>query len=669
MKKQDLNNVVKEILDNPDTWAHSITVTKLITIMKELSAHYYNTGESLVSDEIYDILKDVLEERDPTNKYLAEIGAPIVKNKDKVKLPHFMPSLDKIKPSSDSLDKWKKKYKGPYTLSDKLDGVSGLLIKDKKGSKLYTRGDGVKGQDISYLLPYLISTKGNKLKDVPDGTAIRGELIISKKDFTRLNKDLKKSGDNELKNARNTVAGLVNSKTVPMDIAKTTTFIGYSILYPRYNHKIQMEKLKEWDFQNVHYKVVNDEKDLSNDNLSEYLKKRRIDAEYEIDGIVVTDASKAYTVAENKNPSHSFAFKTILTDQIAEVTVLDVEWNISKHGSLKPRVRVTPIELGGVTIEYATAFNAKYVQDNVLGPGAVIKLIRSGDVIPHIMEILKPAAKAKMPDISYKWSKTGVDAIVKDIKGKDKDAQTIKQLTYFFKTLGVKFISEGIITKLVENDYNTLVKILKAGDTKDDLYEIDGIGNKLVDKIYNNMDAAFKTVTLERLMAASGIFGRGFGVRKNKLIVSAHPNLMRLKWANDRDKLFDKIMELEGFDTVTATQFADNFKKFKKFFQILDGIVDIKHLKVATKDLAKGSKKGSKKSKVDGKKIVFTGFRDADLEKKVEDNGGKINSSVSGNTDIVVYADTDVAKDSSKYKKAEELGTKMMTKDAFLKII
>ncbi len=663
MKKQDLNDAVNEILDNPDKWARDITIARLVTVMKELSAHYYNTGESLVSDEIYDILKDVLEERDPTNKYLAEIGAPVVKNKDKVKLPHFMPSLDKIKPSSDSLDKWKKKYKGPYTLSDKLDGVSGLLIKDKKGSNLYTRGDGVKGQDISYLLPYIISTKGNKLKDIPDGTAIRGELIISKKDFKKI------SG--KLKNARNAVAGLVNSKTVPLNVAKLTTFIGYSILYPRYDHKTQMEKLKEWKFQNVHYKNVNNEKGLTNDNLSEYLKKRRVEAEYEIDGIVVTDASKSYTVAENKNPLHSFAFKTILTDQIAEVTVLDVEWNISKDGLLKPRVRVTPVELGGVTIEYATAFNAKFVQDNVLGPGAVIKLIRSGDVIPHIMEILKPAAsgKAKMPDISYKWNKTKVDAIAKDIKGKDKDAQTIKQLTYFFKTLGVKFISEGIITKLVENDYNTLVKILEASDTKDDLYEIDGIGNKLVDKIYNNIDAAFKTVTLERLMAASGIFGRGFGVRKNKLITSEYPNLLRLKWANDRDKLFDKIMEIEGFDTVTSTQFADNFKKFKKFFQILDKIVDIKHLKTVNSSLAKGSKKSSKKSKLEGKKIVFTGFRDADLEQKIEDNGGKISSSVSGNTDIVVYADTDVAKDSSKYKKAKELGITMMTKEVFMKMI
>jgi NAD-dependent DNA ligase len=657
--KDELADTVAEILDSPDKYARGATIIKLVDVLKKLSDYYYNTGESLISDEIYDILKDVLEERDPTNKYLAEIGAPIVKSKDKVKLPYFMPSLDKIKPESDALDKWKKKYKGPYTLSDKLDGVSGLLIKKNDGNtKLYTRGDGVKGQDISYLLPHIISTKGNKLKNIPKGTAIRGELIISKKDFKKI------SG--ELKNARNAVAGLVNSKTVPMNVAKITTFIGYSVIYPIYDHKTQLEKIKEWNLHSVHYKNVEKIDDLTNDNLSEYLKERRNDSTYEIDGIVVTDSSKAYTLAENKNPLHSFAFKTVLTDQIAEVTVLDVEWNISKDGYLKPRVKVTPVDLSGVTIEYATAFNGKFVEDNVLGPGAVIKLIRSGDVIPHIMEVLKPSAssKPKMPDVPYKWTKTGVDILSKDMNGKQKDSLVIKQLTYFFKTLGVKFISEGIITKLVENGYDTLVKILEAGDTVEDLYDIDGIGDKLVDKIYNNVDNAFKTTTLERLMAASGIFGRGFGVRKNKLITTAYPNIMRQKWANDRDKLFDKIMEIEGFDTITATQFADNFKKFKKFFHILDKLVDIKHLKT----IKKKSKKDSKKNKLEGKKIVFTGFRDADLEQKIEDNDGKITGSVSNNTDILIYANTDVAKDTSKYKKAKTLGIKMMTVDAFKKL-
>lgn len=659
MKKIELNNAVNEILQDPDGYAHQITVTKLVNVLKALSDHYYNTGESLVPDEIYDVLKDILIERDPTNSYIAEIGAPLVKNKDKVTLPYFMPSLDKIKPTTDAIDKWKKTYKGPYTLTDKLDGVSGLLIKDNKnGNKLYTRGDGVKGQDISYLLPYLISTKGNKLKDIPDGVAIRGELIISKKDFEKIK--------NEMKNARNAVAGLVNSKTVPMHIAKLTTFIGYSILNPQYDHVEQIKKMENWNFPNVTYKIIKVGKELTNNELSDYLKKRRHESEYEIDGIVVNDASKAYILAENKNPLHAFAFKTILTDQIAEVTVLDVEWNISKDGLLKPKVKVTPVELGGVTITYATAFNAKFVEDNVLGPGAVIKLIRSGDVIPHIMEVLKPAAlgKAKMPDVSYKWNKTKVDAIAQDVKGKQKDAQTIKQLTYFFKTLGVKFISEGIITKLVNAGYDTLIKILEANNNVDDLYEIDGVGTKLVDKIYDNIDTAFKTVTLEKLMAASGIFGRGFGVRKNKMIVSTYPNIMKDDWANDRDQLFDKIMDIDGFDIITADQFANNFKKFKKFYKLIDDLMDLEHLKTNKKK----SKKGSKDvSKIEGKKIVFTGFRDTELEKWIEDNDGKVNSSVSGNTDIVIYADTDVAKDSSKYKKAKELGLELVTIDQFKK--
>ena len=114
----------------------------------------------------------------------------------------------------------------------------------------------------------------------------------------------------------------------------------------------------------------------------------------EIDGIIVSD-DKVYPRLSG-NPKHSFAFKMVLSDQIAESHVVDVIWTPSKDGYLKPRVQIMPIQLGGVTITYTTGFNAAFIESNKIGIGAIIMLVRSGDVIPYIKSVTTPAEKPKI---------------------------------------------------------------------------------------------------------------------------------------------------------------------------------------------------------------------------------------------------------------------------------
>jgi len=592
-----------------------------------------------VSDEIYDILRDILIERDPTNAFLKQVGAPLIKNK--IELPYFMPSLDKIKPTTDALAKWVSKYKGEYVLSDKLDGVSALLYKDKQNKiKLFTRGDGIEGQDISHLIPFVLKP-GIIFNDIPKEAAIRGELIISKDNFKKISKDFK--------NARNAVAGLVNAKHFSKDVASVTDFIGYAVINPLMTQAKQMDQIEKWNIPVVTHVI---KKSLTNDLLSDYLTKRRKESKYEVDGIVVIDSSKTYpnTLA---NPEYGFAFKAVLTDQVAEATVVDVLWDVSKHGYLKPRVKIQPINLVGVEISYATAFNAKFVKDNILGPGAVIKLVRSGDVIPHIMEVIKPAASGepKMPTVPYYWTDTKVDIIVKDVHGDRKDRILVKQITSFFKILGVKFLSEGIVTKFVENGYKSVVDIIKG---RDKLTDIEGVGDKLVTKIFTNMDNAFKASTLYQLMAASNLFGRGFGTRRTKLITDTYPDIMKADWSSDQ--MTKNIEKIDGFDTLTATQFSKNFDKFKLFMSKLEKVVDLSHL--SKKPIVK--KSGSRFADM---KVVFSGIRDKAIEQLIEAEGGKVTTSVSNNTTLVIYAD----KETSKYQKAIELKIPTMTLDEFKK--
>jgi DNA ligase (NAD+) len=639
---------IKEIESNPTKYANNISIDNLIIVLKKLAHHYYNTGNALVSDEIYDILINVLEIRDPTNDYIKQIGAPITK--DAKLLPYYMASLDKIKPDTDLLTKWQNKYTGPYVISDKLDGVSGLIYKTNDNTiKLFTRGDGTRGQDITHLIPYILP-KNVKFDKMPKLSAVRGEIIISKNNFEKLNKNKTKD---KYKNARNTVAGMVNSKDITkrLDIVEVTDFIAYAVISPELSQVDQMMKIKEWGFPIVNH--LTQKNKLNNATLSQLLINRRDSGIYDVDGLVVYDSSKSYGNV-NKNPENGFAFKTVLTDQVAEAVVIDVLWDVSKHGYLKPRVKIQPINLVGVVINYATAFNAKFIKDNVLGPGSIIEIVRSGDVIPFIREIKKPSSsnKPRMPDTPYKWNDTGVDIIVQDIHGDRQNRMIVKQITYFFKVLEVKFISEGIVTKFVDNGYNTVTSIIQ---NKNKLAQIDGIGDKLVDKIFKNIEESFKSAELYHFLASGTMFGRGFGKRKTKLITDAYPNIMNEKWT--KDMMISKIKEIDGFDTLTATRFTNNFDKFVKFFNELDKVIGLKHIKTVHKPVIVSN------NLFKDHRIVFSGTRNKEWEDMIDKNGGKVSTGISKNTTILVYTDATT----SKYKKAIDLGITTYTYDEFQK--
>jgi NAD-dependent DNA ligase len=631
----------KQFIISPIDLAKKINIDDLEKYLRKLSNFYYNTSESPVSDKIFDKLKDILKDRDPENPFLDEIGSPI-KNGNKVKLPYPMGSLNKIKPDNNELEKWIKVYKGPYELSDKMDGISAMIYRndeEHKEIKLYSRGDGLFGQDITILLKYI----NVNIKNFPNKTAVRGELIMSKKNFEKI--------EGKMANARNAVAGIVNSKTIDkayIKNAKLIDFAAYNVVIPRMKQNVQYEKMEEWGFNVVEHKEI---KCITKNILFEYFIQRREKCNYEIDGIVVMDNNMVYDNVEG-NPKYGFAFKSIMKEQYTTAIVLDVEWQISKHKYIKPRIKIEPVNLVGVTIQYATAHNAKFIYDNNLGPGAKIKIIRSGDVIPKIMEVISSSksGKPKMPDIPYKWNETGVDIIVKDDTAESTMIVKIKQLVSTMTILNVKYINEGILTKFVENGYNSLIKIIKA--KKEDIYEL--IGEKMTEKIYTNLNNAFKNTQLHILMAASNYFGRGLGIKKLHIITKKYPNIMLKNW--DKNKMERKIGELTGFQEKTINKFIEGFKKFKKFFDKLSKCIDIKYLKCVNDDVG---------DKFSGQKIVLTGFRDKEIIDYVEKNGGEISGNVSKNTTLVVCLD--LSKTSSKLNEAKKLKIPIMNKEDFIK--
>lgn len=646
MKKE-----IKKLIENPEEYLLNINLDILIKLIKYTSNKYYN-NQSIISDDIFDLLIIKLKKLDNNNKILFEIGSS-VKDKLKCKLPYYMGSMNKIINSNDInevtenekiLNKFIKIYKGSYVISDKLDGISGLFIKNNNIYNLYTRGDGIEGTDISYIIQYISSF--NNINLLKDNIAIRGELIISKKNFLKY--------ESIFANSRNMVSGIINSKKFNKSMVNDIEFIVYEIINPWINNQSEQFKI----LNDIGFKVVNNLQynyDILNfNNLSTILIKEKIKSEYEIDGIIISNNILDTQRTINNNPTYAFAYKDKKLQESIQVKVINVEWNISKDGYIKPKLNIEPTKLSGVIISNVTAFNAKYIKDNILGPGAIIEIIRSGDVIPHILKVIKnsTSGKPQFPEYEYIWTISEVDIIIT----KECIEKNIKNLTFFFKKLNIKNINEAIVKKMINVNIDSIYKILNI--KFEDLIKIEGFKDKMANKIYNNIINRINNLNILDLMISSNCFGHGISEKKLKKIINVYTDIIQFYIDNSSNDIINKIIQIEGFDIITATKFNEGLEKFINLFNSLNpdfrkklriNLIDEVNITNKFKDII----------------IVFSGFRNKDWEKKIEDEGGKISSAVSSKTTLLVVLD--INQQNSKIIKAKELNILIIEKYKFEK--
>jgi NAD-dependent DNA ligase/DNA polymerase/3'-5' exonuclease PolX len=604
---------------------------KLVAIIKRANKLYYNSTPILTDNE-FDVIKDFVATKYPANEDIFEVGAEVERNK--VQLPYEMWSMDKIKPDTGALDSWQNKYNGPYVLSCKVDGVSGLYTTEGAEPKLYTRGDGRVGQDVSYLIPYLHLPRQK-------GIVVRGEFIMAKKDFESKYK-------NSFANPRNLVAGVINHKHLDEKI-KDIHFVAYELIKPSLKPSEQMKMLNEYGFEVVKYEI---DDEISNDSLSKLLVDLRYTYKYEIDGIIVTD-DKVYKRVSG-NPPYAFAFKMVLSDQVAEAMVTDVIWTPSKDGYLKPRVQISPIKLGGVTINYATGFNGAYIYENKIGIGALIQLVRSGDVIPHIIGVTQKATEAKMPNVPYKWNETHVDIMLEDAENDPTVLE--KNITAFFKGIGVEGLGAGNVARIIEAGFDSVAKIINM-DINDYL-TVEGFKEKLATKIHDGIEDKVNDASLTLLMSASNIFGRGFSSKKIELIMKELPYIL-LSDDDEGQKVKD-VAAIKGMAIKTAEAFVDKIPAF------IDFLNDIGQEDKLYEDEGENNKsKGVDTSNsLYAKSIVLTGFRDKKISELIKSVGAVEGSSVSKNTFVVLAKSKD--DDTTKAETARKLGVPIMTASEFM---
>ena len=615
------------------------SIEELIKLCKDT---YYNDSISLITDNEYDILEDFYKTK--WNEDIA-IGAAVAKEtKHKVALPFEMASMDKIKPDSKALAQWTKKWLGPYVLSCKLDGVSGLYTCNDKGEQnLYTRGDGHIGQNISHLIKPL------GLPSLPRGAAIRGEFIIPKGLFTEKYKDT-------FANARNMVSGMINRKGVDPKITDLR-FVTYETVYPAMPPSEQLMFSKQQGLEVVKYLTVDE---LSNEYLSSLLVEWRQDYEYEIDGVIV--ASDHIYPRVNGNPDHAFAFKMVLSDQVAEAKVVDVIWTPSKDGYLKPRVRIEPIQLAGVRIEYATGFNGKFIQDNKIGLGALITMVRSGDVIPYIKSVTVPADHPQMPSVPYKWTDTLVDIVLEDAAT---DSTVLeKNITNFFVILEVDGLSSGNIKRMMTAGLRSIPAILKSN--KEDFEKVEGFKTKMVEKIYNSIQDKIKKATLLDIMVASGKLGRGLGKRKVAPILEKYPYILVSQGLTPKEKI-DMIKGVDGIGDNSAKELIENIPRVLEFLKECGLEYKLQEKKQETNDSIGPTSQQDIRVPIDSpfykKKVIMTKTRDKVIIDFIQKNCGILEENIKKDTFLLIvksYEDT-----SSKMEYAKKHGIPILSVEDF----
>ncbi len=615
------------------------------SLVKRLEAanHAYHNGlPTLMGDDQYDALLDQLRDAAPDHPFLFKVGAPISVG-DEVTLPIPLPSLNKIKPDG-SLQKWAAKCGSAkeYYISAKLDGCSALWLPRTK--KLYTRGDGVKGRDISIFVPYfkgLISPTGpHEIK------AVRGELIM------RTDSTLIPTG----KLARNIVAGALNRQEVDRALFGEIRFVAYELIDPFSVAPSDAAKLlKQAGFETARGTVV-PTAEFTESHLSELFSSGEAVSPYQMDGIVVAPNVARTTPAtelrngQSVNPADRVAWKTRQTAVTRRTTVRSVEWNISHQRNMIPRVLFDPVELQGATISAATGLHGRWIFANNVGPGAEIEIRRAGDTIPQIIAVHTAAPGGPAMPPKYQWENDSPTAIhIKPVEGEGEEETTLIRLTHALQELGVENVGPGLVAKMYEAGFTTLKAIYDA-TAADFAEKVDGCKQKMAERIWIGLRVNQADWTELNLMAASCTMPRGVAHTKLQPLLAIEPN--PTKWTSSlfqgkrpaglSDKTVDAI--------VAAIPAYMNWRS-----------ANFPGRKMPSADTITSA---PPKIQSSGKVIVFTGFRDKDLEAKLAAAGHEIAAGVTKKTTHVVHADGPTPT-STKITKAQESGIAVMSVSDF----
>lgn len=615
----------------------------------------YREGNPVMSDKEYDSMKESLEKYFPDSDILKKsIVEESVKGDRMEKLPYPMFSLEKVK-TVDEIVRWTKDVWGlssndRIVITPKYDGIS--LLVDETTNDCWTRGDGTEGQNSRDHYRYV--NHGNPMNK--KGCFTFGEAIIPIGMFL---KNVKPLG---YKSARNAVAGAFNADDFNAQVLGNTAYVRYGIMDSDRDKSMQLAELyNDYDPYATQYWVTSagvfdDEKTALTylNDLFESIKN------FKCDGLVIEVDNKTKREElgrlPNGNPRYAIAYKNPDWQERYTTKVQKIEWSVSKDGKAKPVIVFDPVEFDGATVSRCTGYNAKYITDNHISPNAYIVVSRSGDVIPKHLETVSYSVELfrEMCDGMMICPSCGEplrwDANLTDLVcvNPNCDEKAVKQLVYFFATLGTEEMQEATVRKLYKGGLLSVENIVNA--TEKELEKIEGIGKSLSKKLRKQFDSYVDDgVPFARILTAYNVFGGVIGEKTCQMIFnSLSKDQIDYMFENGEVPLKD-LLSIDGIAETTAKAFNDGLKLF---FYLCSGTpVSISFIQEETVE------------NDNPESVCFTGFRNKQWEERLVKEGHKVVSGVSKNTTILVTKDKESS--SSKVKKAKELSIPILTPEEF----
>ena len=613
-----------------------MSVDELVARLQKANWAYHNNGHPVMTDAEYDSELERLRRLSPAHPFLSVVGAPVPAGSPSVMLPVIMGSQEKVRAGEDGLERWMKRdavaRSKKFVVSEKLDGLSALFIRKEHSTKLYLRGDGVKGVNVSRAL-----TRVNVMGEGGADVIVRGELVLGK------------AATPEGSVGRALVNGWLHRSmdkgVEPPEELRGVRFVAYQVIQPAgMGRAQQMAWLRAKGYEVPWFAEV-DRAEVTEEVLKKFLVGRKESGAYPIDGLVVaTDAVPVCLGGgEARNPPDSVAFKMSSDDQKAETTVVEVVWTASRQGIWVPRIRVKEVRIGGAKIQWLSGHNAAFIRDHVLGPGARIVVRRSGDVIPALDEVLAVATggRGEMPEEGlWKWDERQVQALATE------DVYPEKVLLHGLQMLEVEGMGAGLVKKLVDAGYETMLLLWKAGAA--DLGKVIGPGRAA--GLVKSLRASRAAASYSTLLVASNKLPRGVGERKLRTLFEKEADPR--KWGAAEMVCPDGWSDesLKGLWRALPAALAWIDESFPGCTAPLAPLQEVQAQPQAAGQL---------------KYIVFSGVRDKALEQRLLATGSwDIQSAVTSKTDVLVVADGE-RKESTKTKKAHELDITIQTISEF----
>lgn len=653
-------------------------IAELVEIINKASYEYYLNDNPSITDQEYDDyysellrLEEAYPELKREDSPTIRVGGEALSKFEKVEHKTPMLSFDDIFNEDEIIafdERIRKSINNPtYTVEPKMDGLSGSLIYEKGLLvRVATRGNGLVGENIT--------ANGKTIKSIPlrikkdIDIEVRGEIYMSKASFEKANKEREANGEALFANPRNAAAGSVRQLDSKITAKRNLDFMAYFIPNPKdYGIKTQEESLKflrELGF------VTNYKLNTTASNAEEIIKDIKTLGEirrslpYEIDGVVLKvnnledEDRLGYTA---RVPRWGIAYKFPAEEVLT--TLKEIKFTVGRTGKITPNAIFSPVHVAGSLISKATLHNEDYCIAKDVRVGDTISIRKAGDVIPEVVRVLKERRNGTEKEFQMlEYCPICHTKIVR--KDTEADyycpnemcpARKIENIIHFAsrEAMNIDGLGESIIEDLYnENFITNITDIYDIDKYEEKLMNLEGYGKKKIDNLKSAIKNS-KNNSLERLIYGLGI--RNVGAKTAKVLAKYYKTLDNLMTAS-----YEELVNISDIGDIIA-------KSIISYFSNEDNkniITKLKQLGVNTTYINNSGYE--EKDEFKGKTFVLTGSlvnitRDKASE-IIESLGGKVSSSVSSKTSVVVVGDSP----GSKYDKALALGIPIWQEDEFL---